>query len=155
MFRRDKPRCAVHELVESRGLTYEQAIELIRRHEGESLERVGWYAHLVLDDPDSPTGFNCHSHGLEDNFGHPDFHVVLPMHEDMAGDIMASLCDSVKAGRRFAAGEEALEIVRDLPVGFVAAEEMGRPVLRVILPDRTGTVARDAIAGAYAIQYRP
>jgi hypothetical protein len=155
MPRRDKPRCAVHESMESRGLTYEQAIELIRRHEGESLERVGWYAHLVLDDPASPTGFNCHSHGLEDGYGHPDFQVVFPLPEDVAGDILANLCDAVKAGRRFAEGEEASDIIAEYPVGFVAAEEMGRPVLRVILPDKAGTVARDAIAEAYAIQYRP
>ncbi len=40
-------------------------LEAVRAKELECLKTIGWYAHYVHPDPDSPTRFNAHTHGLD------------------------------------------------------------------------------------------
>lgn len=145
--------CQIHEDIR-RGMSPEAALEAARRRDAEALAEYGWYAHLVFDDDGSPTGFNCHTHGLAETCGHPDFQIVLPLPTEIAHGVLIALAEGVvKDGRRFAAGTPAVGIIRGFPVGFAEASECGRPVLRVILPDPDGRLARGEIGAEYAIQY--
>jgi hypothetical protein len=146
------PRCAVDKL-ESEGLSHEAAIDALRQKEQAQLAKHGWISHYVFDDPDTPTGINVHTHGLAENYGHPDFQLVLPLATETAWGILANLVDDVKAGRVFSAGTTAGGIIRDYNLGFAAASEGGRDVLRVIVPDPEGRTARGEIGGEYAVQY--
>jgi hypothetical protein len=152
MPRQHKPRCAVHEAMEQ-GMSYEDAMEAFQRRDDAALAKYGWSAHLVFDDGDSPTGWNMHTHGLRDNYDHPDFQIILPLTPEVAHDILTNLADAVKASRRFAAGDTASGIIHGFDLGFADATEGGRPVLRVIVPDPEGRTARGEIEEAYAVQY--
>jgi hypothetical protein len=60
----------------------------------------------------------------------------------------------VKAGETFGSGQRLDQILRGgLLVKLVAATECGRPVLRIILPDRAGKLDLGEIDEPFARQY--
>jgi hypothetical protein len=146
------PRCAVEKL-ESEGLSHDDAIAEVRRRQAAMIDKHGWVCHIVPDDPNSPTGFNAHTHNLREFFGHPDFQLILPLPLATAHQVLINLVDEVKAGRVFSAGTTASGIIRDFDVGFADATEGGREVLRVVIPDPEGRTARGEIGEAYRVQY--
>jgi hypothetical protein len=146
------PRYAVEKL-QSEGLSHEDALAEVRRQQAAAIAEHGWCCHVVPDDHESPTGFNAHTHGLEDGYGHPDFQIILPLPFATAHQILANLVDAVKSGRRFAAGDTASGVIRGFNVSFAEATEGGRDVLRVIVPGPEGQTARGEIGGGYAVQY--
>jgi hypothetical protein len=146
------PRCIVEKL-ESEGLSHEEAMDEVRRRQAAMIAEHGWCCHIVPDDHDSPMGWDAHTHGLEDSYGHPDFEIVLPLPYATAHQILCNLVDGVKAGDRFKAGDAAGGIIRGYDVGFADATEGGRDVLRVIVPDPEGRTARGEIGGEYGRQY--
>jgi hypothetical protein len=126
----------------------EETEEILRQ------ERPGgrlYVMRLQEDSPESPTGFNGHTVGLRDNFGHPDFQLVARMSPGMAAEILINLAEAVVAGRRFAAGDLAGGMNANFVVGFAKATE--GEVLRVIVPDKEGRTARGEIDEAFAVQY--
>jgi hypothetical protein len=145
-------RCAVEKL-ESEGLSHEDALTEVRRQHAAAIAEHGWCCHVVPDDRDSPTGFNAHTHGLEDSYGHPDFEIVLPLPFAVAHQILINLVAEVKAGRQFKAGDLASQIIRGFNLGLALAVEGGREVLRVVIPDPEGRTARGEIGEEYAVQY--
>jgi hypothetical protein len=42
-----------------------------------------------------------------------------------------------------------------MPITFCEAEENGRKVLRIILPDKNGVVDKDQIKPPFDLQYKP
>jgi len=146
------PRCIVEQL-ESEGLSHEAALAALRQREDAQLARHGWFSHYVFDDHGTPTGMNIHTHGVLESFGHPDFQLILPLATDVAHQILANLVAEVKAGRRFKAGDTAGEIIHGFDLGFAAATEGGRDVLRVIVPDPEGRTAQGEIEEGYGVQY--
>jgi hypothetical protein len=146
------PRCSVDKL-ESAGLSHNAAIEALRRNEQAQLAKHGWISHYVFDDPDTPTGINVHSHGVQENFGHPDFQIIIPLATETAWGILANLVDGVKAGHRFKPGTTAAWIILGYDVGFADATEGGRDVLRVIIPDPEGRVRRGEMDAEYGRQF--
>jgi hypothetical protein len=145
-------KCSVHEVM-NRGLSHEEALADLQARQDAALVKYRWYCHAILDAEDSPTGFDCHSHGLREHFDHPDFQLVVPLPPEMAHAIMINLADAVKAGRTFKPGEVAGGVIQGFDVGFVAATECGREVLRAIIPDPEGRLARGEIGGGYEVQY--
>ncbi len=118
------------------------------------LKQYGWLAHIVVDDPDSPTGFNWHTHGLQEGYDHRDFQLVCPLPPKVAHQIGATLVDLVKAGATLGSGQKLEQVLHgELLVKLVAAKECGRPVLRIILPDRSGKLDLGEIAEPFARQY--
>jgi hypothetical protein len=144
--------CSVHESM-NRGMTHEEAIADLQAQQDAALIKYRWYCHAILDAADSPTGFDCHSHGLREHFGHPDFQLVVPLPPEMAHAILINLANAVKEGRRFEAGTAASGIIEGYDVGFAAATECGREVLRMIIPGPDGRLARGEITGGYEVQY--
>lgn len=109
--------------------------------EAKALMEYGFFMHYVTDhDPQSPSGFNCHTHGL-DLIGGFDLQITIPLKPEIASSIFHDLAARTKSGRKFSDGE----ILDDVLSGgykcrLVLAEECERPVLRIILPDPKGRI---------------
>ena len=110
--------------------------------EAKQISEHGFYIHVVSDhDPQSPSGFNAHTHGM-DLIGHPDFQITLPLKSpDHVAAFFHEMCSRVKKGQSFVHGD----IIPDLLAnGYVArlidASECGRPVLRIVFADKDNNV---------------
>lgn len=143
--------CSIGEAL-ARGLTPEQAFAEAKAWEQERLEHGGWFVHYVGNDTDTGLA-NIHTHGLEETAGHPDFQLVAPVPPALAQGILQRLVDRVKGGERFEAGRRYDGVVEAFDVLMVGAEESGRPVLRVVLPDRHGCLDRGAIEEPWGDQW--
>lgn len=126
----------------------------IRRHDEEAFRKYGWYAHIVPDDA-YPLGLNYHTHGMPESYGHQDIQVVLPIDPGKIHRIVSDIVWLVKDGRKFHAGEIAEGVIKGLNVSFVEAEESGRMVLRLILPDKNGELLASRMDREFAGQYLP
>lgn len=145
-------RCAVDTLMDQ-GLTHAEARAAVVRYTDDAITKHGWACHIVPDDPEVATGWNVHSHGLAETAGHPDFQITMPLDPETAHGVMIALAEAVQAGRRFAPGDVADGIIRGHIVGFARAWEGGRDVLRCIMPDPEGRLARGEVEGVYRAQY--
>ena len=77
---------------------------------------------------------NAHTHGMA-KYGHMDFQLVLYLHPNQMGYVLNNLGLRVQAGERFKAGDLVEGIFNRCPLRLDEAEESGRKVLRVIIPD--------------------
>lgn len=128
-------------------------IEAARARDREGMEKYGWTAHIVVDDPELPFEFNYHTHGFTETFGCPDMQIVFPMPPESAHGIMHTIVGIMRKGHRFKLGEISDKILRDHNVTFARAEECDREVYRVILPDPSGDVNRDSMDKPYKDQW--
>ena len=160
--RRHPTKCQCQRCAEiAAGATPAEATAKMRQFEETNLRTHGWFAHLVADDPDSPTGFNWHTHGLQEKYDHRDFQIVIPLPAPVVHRIGTTLANRVKAGEKFGSGQKLADVIegggrlagQDLLVKLIAATECGRPVLRVILPDPSNKLDLGEINEQYAIQY--
>lgn len=106
----------------------------------EMLEEYGWYMDIVPAEEYDEIHANYHTHGVQDNFNHMDFQIVLNMDPEIAHQIFIGLIIDISNGKSFVEGEEYPDIIEGLNVGFKEYKEMERDVLRVLLPDRNGTL---------------
>ena len=128
--------CEVCALREEHGLSQEEALVLSQQLDAERLAHHGWVAHAITDAP------LIHTHGLPEQFDHPDLEIRLAVPPKQRYALLAPLVDAVKTGRRFHAGDEDPTIFA-VPVRFIACTESGRSVLRAIFPDPTGRFPDD------------
>ena len=77
---------------------------------------------------------NAHTHGMA-KYGHQDFQLVLYLHPNQMGYVLNNLGLRVQAGEQFKAGDMVEGIFDRCPLRLDEAEESGRKVLRVIIPD--------------------
>lgn len=137
------------------GTRERQALKRAEAWEREMMAKHGWYAHFVTgEDPQSPTGFNAHTHGLERTFGHPDVQIVVPLPPDLAHGVMVSIVDLLKKGVRLEPGRRYEEVLQGYHVEFAWADESGRRVLRAILPDKDDRTAKGEIGEPYSEQWK-
>jgi len=142
--RLDKPVCSVCAF----------GIEAVEEHEKEMMKDLGWYAHYVHDDPNTPFNINYHTHGLSQSFKHKDLQACLPIDFKVLHTIVTSIVNEIKAGKTFAAGDPVFNILQgDYAITFMDAKECGRDVLRVIFPDPTGHLKKDEIEKPYDSQW--
>lgn len=137
--------------MKAEGFSEEEIQEKQRAWEQDCMEKYGFWVHLVQDD-ESPTGINIHTHGLE-TYDHPDFQLIVPLPQQFAHSIVSDLANRVKNGERFSAEQNVDKVIKQWPVKLIDAEESGRKVLRIVLPDPDGKLERDEINDQYAIQY--
>jgi len=121
--------------------------------ESEQLMKHGFYIHVVSEhDPESPSGFNAHTHGMH-LLGHPDFQITMPLNSiDHVGVFFHDMCSRVKKGQSFSHGD----IVEDLLAnGYLArlidATENGRPVLRIVFADKHNRIMPEEMSPNEAI----
>jgi hypothetical protein len=105
------------------------------------MDEHGWYAHFITEeDSQSPTGYNLHTHGLEETLGIDNFQIVAGISLDVAHSIFHAVIGMIKEGKweggvhpgkkyfGWGANPEAC-------LAFHPARETGRNVWRIILPD--------------------
>ena len=129
--------CAVCALI-NEGFTEDEANRIVSARDAACMDKFGWYAHLVQVDPHSPTGYNCHTHGVVESWEHPDFQIVLPLSPENAHGVLCVLIDRIKHGEQFESGQIVDRIVDGYSVLFSEAKECDRTVLRVIFPSKDG-----------------
>ncbi|GGG18207.1 DUF4262 domain-containing protein [Paenibacillus abyssi] len=108
----------------------------------EMMEKHGFFIHFVLDDQVG-AGANYHTHGLEQSFGHPDLQCTLPITPEIIQSVFHTIVDRIKAGERFVAEQLYEKVITNYPVEFKEANEFGRKVLRLLLPDEKGLFPND------------
>ncbi len=126
----------------------------MQRFNKENMEKYGWYAHHVFDDEQSPTGANAHTHGFEETWNHPDIQIVYPIPGNVAHGIFWTVVGHLKEGKRYEPGIRYGEILENYDVMFAWAQEGGRRVLRMILPDPDNVMERGRVGGKYATQWK-
>lgn len=131
----------------------EQGVEEARRLASEMIEKYGWYSHIISRDDGSPTKFNYHTHNFPEFLGIPDVQVVCNIDQQVIHSIVSGLVGAVKAGRKIELNRRESGILRDYDVMFVEAEEGGRSVWRLILPDPANEVGRSEISPPFSSQY--
>jgi hypothetical protein len=62
------------------------------------------------------------------------------MEPEVANDIFFTLIDDISRGKSFEEGTEYSDILKGFKVTFKQYKEMGRDVLRVLLPDEDGVL---------------
>lgn len=136
------------------GASEEEASEKYRQWEEEKLAEFGWIVHFVGDDSDSPTRLNIHTHGLQENYNHPDLQIVLGIPQQVVQPILHQIVDRIKAGEKFGDGDVLEDIIADgLPIKLVSATECNRSVLRLIFPDKSGCCDSWSMKDPYLRQY--
>lgn len=90
-----------------------------------------------------PRTCNAHTHGME-QYGHPDFQLVLRYDFREICRILNTLGLRVQAGERFKAGDLVEGIYLDCPVRLDEHNETGRTLLRVVIPDKKNKFPEDA-----------
>lgn len=99
--------------------------------------------HYVFSDGESPW-INLHSHEFEKipDSPHPDFQVVMPISPETGVYVLGSVVqwalnrtEQIETGVSYEDILEPNQAGQSVPLQFVEAEETGRRVLRVILPD--------------------
>ena len=128
--------CSVCREVRREGISHDEALRRLGIRDAHFVEQIGWTVHVITDEP------TAHTHGLEESYGHLDVQVWLPTNHRKQYELLATVAEAVKAGRRYAAGKEYNDLF-NVPVRFVEREEGGRRVLRLIVPDPNGLFPDD------------
>ncbi len=133
----------------------EEGIEAVQAADRAAFKKYGWYAHGVPSGSDEhPFGYNYHTHKLDVTFkGALDIQIVFPIDPNLAHSLANEYVDLLKAGKRFKHGDVSSDILKNYDVMFVNAEENGRPLLRMILPDKQNKLAEKEIAAPFDKQW--
>jgi hypothetical protein len=118
--------------------TFITDIDYARREwDQEMLQKYGWFVHYVPGD--DPLPLNAHTHGVKENFNHPDIQIVLPIDTKVLHGVFVSVLDNIRENAvTYEAGKQYDDVLMRFPVQFKKAIECEREVLRLILPDPNG-----------------
>lgn len=127
--------------------------------------KIDWIIHYVangaccecgnVESEFIPYACNAHTHGME-RYDHPDFQLVLNYPPQEIARILNTMGLRVQSGERFQAGDLVEGIYLDCPVRLDEAEECGRTVLRVVIPDKHNIFPEDErCMERYRIQMLP
>lgn len=137
--------------------TSSEALDAHDKWAVECMKKYGFYIHFVIDGDfeNSPSGVNHHTHGIPQSHACHDFQITVPLDPEVVSGIFHNLYDRVKDGEVFAAGDIVHDIIgNDMAITFIEAEENGRTVLRVILPDPAGNIDKSKMQNKWkAAQY--
>ena len=128
--------------------------EIIKQRE-QMMKAHGWIVDAVIDnDCESGTGHNIHTHGIEENYGHLDLQCILPINKKVAHSIFCIVVEKIKEGKTFKAGKCYAGLVKnEYKIRFMEAEEGGRKVLRMILPDEKGKLHKNLMEESFRVKY--
>ena len=118
------------------------------------MEEQGWIAHYVVEDPQSPTGVNIHTHGLKETFGHEDIQIVFPLEPKIATSVLSSAVLLIQNGTHLESGKKYEDVLKsEYQVCFIPAVESGRDVMRMVLPGPDGSIDQDTMPEPYRTQW--
>lgn len=104
------------------------------------LEEMGWFVHYSSSMCSEYA--NIHTHGLVENFGHPDLQIALRINQNLAMGLLTDAVDLIKEGKRFEEGR--MENFCGNTIWLKPFNEVDREVLRIILCDPKGKFPWDA-----------
>jgi hypothetical protein len=129
--------------------------EDLAKREKQMMEKYGWVTHFVVDTDDNEakvstkTGVDIHTHGLEENFNHPDLQIALPIDASIAHSILTSIIDNIKEGNTYKDGDVCKGLLKgDYKVRFQKVNS-DRSILRIILPNKEGQIMPSELEGAF------
>lgn len=117
-------------------------------------QEIDWTIHVVMNGvscdccnkvEDSFPKYMCnvHTHGME-KYNHLDFQIVLALDPKITGTILNNMGQKVQAGKIFKDGDVLNDVLADgYKVRLMATKETGRPVLRLLLPDKNNKLPGD------------
>lgn len=118
------------------------------------IAKNGFMIHVLNEyDVNSPTGANAHTHGIQETFGQLDLQLVIPVSKELTQRIFLILIDEIKNGAVFVKNEPFKCESLGYSVNFALAQEAGRVVHRVIMPDTEYCVEQGKMAHPYSIQW--
>lgn len=126
----------------------EKELELDRlaakMREGLSMNMYGFFTHAVMPCEHHPDAvYNVHTHGLEKSNNHKDLQIVLPVDPRSAHKIIWIVVHLIEDGFKCIPGKRTSEVFEGADVEFMLAEETGRQVIRILLPDENGKLPSD------------
>lgn len=113
------------------------------RWEKKMLKKLGWYMDAIFADEYNDIHANYHTHGVQENFNHLDFQIVLNMDPEVANNIFFTLIDNVKNGITYEVDKQYSNVIDGFNIIFKQYKEIDRVVLRVLLPDEDGILPTD------------
>lgn len=121
--------------------------------EEEMLEKHQFYIHYVID-ADLPYKVDIHTHGLRENFDHPNLQIVLPLDEKNAKGILHAAANFIKDGGCFLPNKTYSKLLKGaFEIKFVKAVNHGEEILRMIIPDKLNNLSYDKMDQEYKKQY--
>lgn len=120
-------------------------MEAVMKKQKEQTDKHGWIIHYIPKSKEHPFGVNIHTHGLADNFNHPDLQIVIPMRPEFVHKILITAVEKhIKKNEPYVSGKKYTDLVTDSEgtdygVLFIDAVEDGRKVLRMIFPEKDGS----------------
>ena len=133
-------------------------IDSVKQQQQKLMETIGWYAHMIANDPEHPFNVNYHTHGIPESFKHKNFQVCFPMRMDTIHTIITHLVDRVKNGEVFYPGQILKDVLKstsdtEMPITFLDITIKDEKCLRVIFPDENGEVLKEKISDQYTPQW--
>lgn len=119
--------------------------------EAAAIAKYGWYAEYILD-TEHP---DFHTHGFRQKFKHLDFQIVMPnFPSNLAMYCFHEIARFISEGNSYKDGDLLHDNILDgLTIKLFQTKESGRPVLRMIMPDKQNRFDREDISYPYRIQY--
>ncbi|MFX1704982.1 DUF4262 domain-containing protein [Chitinophaga sp. CC14] len=105
------------------------------------LTEYGWYCHLERDEKPHhyPYGINIHTHGIQENFNHPDLQICFDINLELALNIFDRMVENIKSGAKYEPDKSYNDVLANgYNILIITAAEGVRRVLRIILPDASG-----------------
>lgn len=119
------------------------------KFEEDAIKNCGWYAHYVFDEIETPFNTNIHTHGIKENFGHPDLQLCIQLPQQVAHGVLWAAFRLIESGVTLNHNKEYDNVLDGYKVKTILAQEGGRDVMRIILPAKDGTYT-----GLYAEQLK-
>ena len=114
----------------------------------------GWYVHFVFDADYMPYSVCYHTHGIRENFDHPDLQIVFNVDNEVAHKILWTVFDRIDEGEKFETDKRYDKIISEgFDVMFINAIEGGRDVLRIIFPDSENKLSQSEIDTSFSKQW--
>lgn len=127
--------------------TYEQ----IQAHRDFLMQEHGFLIDFVFPCEDSENqDWDIHTHGLVENFSHPEIQICIGLPQEIAMPIIHSIVSRIKAGEKFTHGQVDWEIAKDYPTYFIRVNEN---MVRLIVSDRSAQYLEEDVVGVYLQQY--
>lgn len=111
--------------------------------------------HYVPNDSHIGGLTNIHTHGVLENYNHPDLQITLNIPPQLATAVLNGIVDCyIDNGMQLKDGEMNPYLLHEAVVKTILTKENGREVFRIILPDQNGLFPEDeGCAEGYNQQY--
>lgn len=128
---------------------FEERLRQLHLLEQERLRIHGWIGRFVFETEEPPPGehvlFNAYTVGIEESFGHLNFQIVLPLHQQIINGIFHTLVDRLKEGVRFEDEMLSDKVLEGFDVEFMKTKTSRGEFLRVLIPDPKGLLPNDPL----------